>query len=65
VLTGLLFGGNALIELSKKPEFSTRPKYDATLMTPMFSITPSTSIDEFLEDSAELFENARKEIDEE
>jgi len=64
-LTGLLFGGTALIELSKKPEFSTRPKYDATLMTPIFSITPSTSVDEFIEDSAKLFEDAKKEIDEE
>jgi len=63
-LTTLFFGGSYLIELSKKPEFSTRPKYDATLMTPMFHITPSASVDEFIEDSAELFEQTTKEANE-
>jgi len=60
-LTLLLFGGSFLIQLSKKPEFNPRPKYDATLMTPAFMIISGSSIDEFIEDSSKLFEKANKE----
>jgi len=63
-LTVLLFGGSFLIQLSKKPEFSPRPKYDATIMTPTFMIASGSSIDEFVEDSAKLFEKANKTIKE-
>lgn len=62
-ITALLFGGAYLLELSKKPEFTVLPKYDATLMTPMFHVTESASVDEFITDSKSLFEAATKEID--
>jgi len=62
-LTVLLFGGNALINLSKKPDFSVRPKYNATLMIPSFNVTTSSSVDEFIEDSGKLFEKATKKIE--
>lgn len=62
-LTTLFFGGSSLIELSKKPDFSVLPKYDATLMTPAFNITSGASVDEFIADSAKLFEDVTKEID--
>ena len=64
-LTTLFFGGSTLVELSRKPDFSVLPKYDATLMTPAFHITSSASVDEFIKDSAKLFEDATKEIDKE
>jgi hypothetical protein len=62
-LTVLLFGGSELIKLSKKPEFSARPQYNSTLMTPNFNITASASVDEFIEDSTKLFKKATKAID--
>jgi len=62
-LTVLLFGGSELIQLSKKPEFNPRPQYNAILMTPNFNITASSSVDEFVEDSAELFKNTTLAID--
>lgn len=63
VLTGLLFGGNMLIHMSKQPEFSPMPSYDSTLMTPEFLFSGSNSVDTFLEDSAQLFEDTRKEAE--
>ncbi|WP_077340069.1 FHA domain-containing protein [Pseudocolwellia agarivorans] len=62
-LTVLLYGGTELIQLSKKPEFNPLPQYNATLMTPNFNITASSSVDEFVADSTKLFEKATKEID--
>lgn len=59
----ILFGGSELIKLSKKPEFTPRPQYNATLMTPSFNITASASVDEFIEDSNKLFEKTIKNID--
>lgn len=61
-LTLLLFGGTYLIELSRKPEFSARPKYDSTLMMPVFNVTASSSVDEFVEDSQKLFTKATEDI---
>jgi len=61
-LTILLFGGSGLIKLSKKPEFTARPHYNATLMTPSFNVTTSTSVDEYIEDSKKLFQKATKNI---
>jgi len=63
-LTILLFGGSFLIQLSKKPEFNPRPQYNATLMTPAFMISSGNNIEEFVEDSAKLFEKANKAIQE-
>jgi len=59
-LTVLLFGGSALIKVSKKPDFTPFPRYNATLMTPDFHVTSSSSVDEFIEDSAKLFEKVSK-----
>jgi hypothetical protein len=59
-LTVLLFGGSALIKLSKKPDFIPFPRYNATLMTPDFHVTSSSSVDEFVEDSAKLFKRVNK-----
>lgn len=59
-ITTLLFGGGYMIQLSKKPEFSTFPNYDATIMNPIFKFAPSASIEEFIEDTNKLFEKTAK-----
>jgi len=60
-ITLLFFGGGHLIQLSNKPEFSTRPHYDATIMTPSFRFLPSSDVDKFILDSESLFVKAQKE----
>lgn len=59
-LTLLFFGGSYLIQLSNKPEFSARPHYDATIMTPSFLVVPSSNVDKFILDSEKLFGKAQK-----
>lgn len=60
-LTTLLFGGTYLVQLSKKPEFSPLPSYDATLMVPALLFAPSTDVDSFVNDTKALFEQTQKE----
>lgn len=60
-MTLLLFGGNYLLQFSKKPEFNPRPQYDATIMMPKFLITSSSSADDFIKDSNKLFDKTKKE----
>lgn len=60
-ITLLFFGGSYLIQISNKPEFSSRPHYDATIMTPSFMFMPSSDVDKFLNDSEKLFAKAQKE----
>ncbi len=60
-LTLLLFGGTFLVQLSKKPDFSIKPQFNSTLMTPSFMLAPSSSVDNFIENSAKLYEKAQKE----
>jgi len=59
-LTTLLFGGSFLIEMSKKPDFSIRPHFNSTLLTPSFMFAKSSSVDEFIENSNGLFSEAKK-----
>ncbi|TPH15192.1 FHA domain-containing protein [Litorilituus lipolyticus] len=59
-ITVLLFGGSYLIKYSNKPDFNARPQYNSVLMTPSFLLTPSASVDEFIEDSNRLFDKANK-----
>jgi FHA domain-containing protein len=59
-ITTLLFGGSYILQLSKQPEFSSRPNYNATIMTPSFKLAPSTSVDSFISDSSMLFERVEK-----
>ncbi|MCJ8319208.1 MAG: FHA domain-containing protein [Colwellia sp.] len=59
-LTLLFFGGSYLVQLSNKPEFSARPHYDATIMTPGFMFMPSSDVDKFILDSEKLFTKAQK-----
>lgn len=54
-LTTLLFGGTYLVQLSKKPDFSIRPQFDATLLSPAFLIAPSSSVNEFIDSADKLF----------
>lgn len=56
----VLFGGSFLLDLSRKPEFNARPNYNATLMSPTFLVHSGSSVDEFVEQSADLFEKAKK-----
>ena len=58
VLTALMYGGGFIIELSQKPEFSTRPNFDRTLMSPMFLLTSSSDFEQFIDDGSALFEKA-------
>mgnify|MGYP001596646835 FL=1 len=59
-ITMLLFGGSYLVQYSNKPEFNPRPQYDATIMMPSFLLAPSSSVDEFIEDSSKLFDKTKK-----
>jgi hypothetical protein len=56
----LLFGGSFIVQMSKKPEFSARPHFSTTIMTPSFLFASSSSVDKFVEDSSELFAKAKK-----
>ncbi len=60
-ITTVLFGGGYMIQLSKQPDFSVLPNYDATIMNPVFKFAPSSSVDEFIEDTNRLFEKTAKE----
>lgn len=59
-ITAVFFGGSALIQYSKQPEFNPYPSYDSTLMTPSFIISSSSSVDEFITESQHLFEQAKE-----
>ncbi len=59
-ITMLLFGGSYLVQYSNKPKFNPRPQYDATIMMPSFLLAPSSSVDEFIEDSSKLFNKTKK-----
>jgi len=59
-ITMMLFGGSYLVQYSNKPEFNPRPQYDATIMMPSFLLAPSSSVDEFIEDTNKLFEKTNK-----
>ncbi|MBU2892819.1 FHA domain-containing protein [Colwellia sp. D2M02] len=64
-LTVLLFGGGYLVQYSNKPEFDPHPNYNATIMDPSFLLAPSSSVDDFVEQSKQLFIDAEKSIQEE
>lgn len=60
-MTSLLFGGNYLIQYSKKSDFSPYPHYDATLLPPSFALSKSATVDNFLIKSERLFDKAAEE----
>lgn len=57
----LFFGGYALIDISKAQEFSSLPHYDSTLMPPNYLFKSGIGVNEFINDSAMLFEQATEE----
>ena len=59
-LTSLLFGGTFLIQLSKKPDFSVRPQFNSTLLTPNFMFAKSSNIDDFIKHTDKLFQEVKK-----
>jgi len=59
-ITILMFGGGYLIEFSNKPDFSIRPHYNATIMTPSFLFTGSNNVEGFIKDSEALFTKVQK-----
>lgn len=59
-ITTILFGGSYLLQYSKKPEFNPHPSYNSTIMPPPFLLAPSSNVEEFVEQSAKLFEKASK-----
>ena len=61
-ITVLFFGGSYLVKITNEPEFSARPHYNATIMTPSFMFLPSSNIDEFILNSEKLFTKVDKEI---
>ena len=63
-LTLLLFGGTFLVQYSKKPDFTVKPQFNSTLMTPNFMFASSRTVDNFVTDSSILFENLTKKIQE-
>lgn len=62
-LTLLIYGGLYMSKLSDKPEFNPYPVYNSTVLTPIFSVAPASSSDEFIKQSDELFIAADKKID--
>ncbi|MEY8213596.1 MAG: FHA domain-containing protein [Colwellia sp.] len=60
-ITTLLFGGDYLVNYSKKPEFNPRPQYNATLMMPTLLVASSVSVDKFIDDASKLFDKTAKE----
>lgn len=60
-LTLLFFGGNFLVGLSNQPDFTTQPKYNATVMPPAFLLTPATPVEKFIDNSHQLFAKTEKE----
>lgn len=58
-ITTLLFGGSYLVQFSHKPEFDPRPQYNATIMAPAFLLKPSSTVNDFIDDSNHLFEKAK------
>ncbi|WP_286234367.1 FHA domain-containing protein [Thalassotalea sediminis] len=60
-LTILLVGGSFLVQVSKKPDFSIKPNFNTTLLTPTFLFAGSSSVDEFIEDTDELFQKVKEE----
>lgn len=63
-LTLLLFGGTFLVQYSKKPDFTVKPHFNSTLMTPNFMFASSSSVDDFVTNSGKLFEKAAKKAQE-
>lgn len=61
-LTLLLFGGSHLLKLSKQPEFTPHPRYNATLMEPSYNINEGISVKSFLSDTEKVFTQAEKQI---
>jgi len=57
----LLFGGTFLIQYSKKPEFTVKPHFNTTLMSPSFMFSSSNSVDDFIDNSSQLFDKVAKE----
>ncbi|WNC68270.1 FHA domain-containing protein [Thalassotalea nanhaiensis] len=62
-LTIIIYGGLYMNELSDKPEFNPYPVYNSTVLTPIFSVAPASSSDEFIKQSDDLFIEADKNID--
>ncbi|MFD2165480.1 FHA domain-containing protein [Thalassotalea euphylliae] len=60
LLTGLFFGGTALVQISKQPDFNPRPQYDATLLPPAYQLSGASDVDTFISDSEKLFEKTRE-----
>jgi len=60
----LLFGGSLIIQMSKRPDFNPRPQFDTTIMSPAFLFTPSSNVENFVSDSAKLFDKVSKEAEE-
>lgn len=54
-LTVLCFGGSHLLKLSKQPDFSFSPHYEATIMTPDFLLKQAITPSKFADDSRKLF----------
>lgn len=57
-ITTLLFGGSYLLQYSKQSDFNPHPHYNSTLMAPKFLIAPSSNVDDFINASNVLFEQA-------
>jgi len=59
-LTLLFFGGNALIQVSKQPEFNPHPKYNATILPPAYLLSRGSNINQFINDADKLFSKTQK-----
>ena len=61
----LLFGSSFIIQLSQKPDFNPHPKFNTTIISPMFLFTSSSDVETFVNDSKALFDKVDKIAEEE
>ncbi|MAG76726.1 MAG: phosphopeptide-binding protein [Colwelliaceae bacterium] len=59
-ITALFFGGTALMQISKQPDFNPRPQYNATILPPSYLVTSSNDVEGFIGDASKLFDKTRE-----
>ncbi|QBY04687.1 FHA domain-containing protein [Thalassotalea sp. HSM 43] len=60
LLTVIIFGGLYLQDRGDSVDFNPHPVFDSTIMIPALSVSPASSVDEYIEDSNRLFEEVDK-----
>lgn len=56
----IFFSGDFIIELSQKPDFNPLPKFNTTIISPMFLFASSSTVETFVNNSKKLFNEVDK-----